>query len=952
MNPMKNFKSFTTLLLTALPLHAEITPDASLGTQVIKIGQESFIRIGTQNGPNLFHSFSNFDINTGEIATFVGPTIIENIINRVTGGTTSNINGLIRSSIPGANLYLLNPAGVLFGPNAALDISGSFHVSSADYINLGNNGRFDASQPINTVLSVAPPSAFGFLGNSPAAIQFSGSDLRTPVGETFSVVAGDITLADASLYASGGQVNVISTASAGEIDVNSDAATRTDNIATLGTLQISDSRHFLDRPKDAQTNFFIGNIDSSGDSAGKIFIRAGEFIADNGAVFSNNTNNTGSGGLVDVNIRNDIILTNESRLHAENNGLGNSPGVVTIKANKLVVESGSEISVRTFRTGAGGEITIDASETISLSGRSPVETRLFGNSRSGIFADTSGTGKAGSISIQSTDLNLDKEAVISSTTFNEGGGGAITLDIDNIRILGGSTIDADSQGIGNGGVITINATDTIEVTGFVPGDTLSNSRINSNAFSNGNGGTVTILAPTVLLTDRGVIQALLESRPFGSQPQPDNQTKGGLITLQAEELIIDSGGQIATSNNTSGMGGDIQIDATNRIHLSGISSDGIDPSLISSAATDFGGGGKITVQTNLLRIEDGALLIASTGNEGNAGDIQISSSSIYLESGGRISTSTEGTGNGSLMNIKAVRIQASGSDTTGIASGLYSDVQVSPGGDPAIVTGTGGDIHLTTTTLNLSDQATLSAKSAGAGNAGNITVLAGEQIHLVNNALITTEASVAGGGKIEVNVQERLILENSGITSSVADGSGNGGDIMIDPVFVVLLDSDIIARADAGNGGNIDIVTDFLIASPGSQIDASSNIGIDGEVGIDATDSEISNSLQALPVAYLDVGALLRNRCATRASASASSFVVASQAGMLPSPEGLVTASYFSSAFFSRLKPLLQQQQQQQQQQVNDNPVGAASAAINPPGQAIALPATYQNQPALLLGCL
>ena len=140
MNPMKNFKSFTTLLLTALPLHAEITPDASLGTQVIKIGQESFIRIGTQNGPNLFHSFSNFDINTGEIATFVGPTIIENIINRVTGGTTSNIDGLIRSSIPGANLYLLNPAGVLFGPNAALDISGSFHVSSADYINLGNNG--------------------------------------------------------------------------------------------------------------------------------------------------------------------------------------------------------------------------------------------------------------------------------------------------------------------------------------------------------------------------------------------------------------------------------------------------------------------------------------------------------------------------------------------------------------------------------------------------------------------------------------------------------------------------------------------------------------------------------------------------------------------------------------------------------------------------------------------
>ena len=947
MNPMKNFKSFTTLLLTALPLHAEITPDASLGTQVIKIGQESFIRIGTQNGPNLFHSFSSFDINTSEIATFVGPTIIENIINRVTGGTTSNIDGLIRSSIPGANLYLLNPAGVLFGPNAALDISGSFHVSSADYINLGNNGRFDASQPVNTVLSVAPPSAFGFLGNSPAAIQFSGSDLRTPVGETFSVVAGDITLADASLYASGGQVNVISTASAGEINVNASAATSTDNIATLGTLQITDSRFFLQRPKDNQTGFFIGNIDSSGDSAGKIIIRAGEIIADNGAVFSN-THKTGAGGLVDTAIRNDAMLTNESRIQAEKNGASSNPGSIVIKANKLTAESGSEISVRTFTTGIGGSITIEASEAVLLSGRSPVEPRLIGNQRSGVFADTSGTGAAGSISVQTPDLNLEKEAVIRTLTFAEGDAGTISLDIDNLQIMGGSNINVDTQGAGKGGRITINAADTIEVSGFVPGDTLSNSRINSNAFSAGAGGSVSITASNVLLTDRGVIQALLESDPFGSQPQPDDQTKGGLINIQTDELIIDRGGQIATSNVTSGMGGDIQIDASKLVHISDTTSGNMNQSLITSGTSSSGSGGNITVQTGLLRIENSSAVIASTQNEGKAGDIQITADQIQLVDGGRVTTNTEGIGNGGQLNINADQIHAKGTDVNGFSSGFYSAVEVSPGLDPATVTGTGGDIHLTTTTLNLSDQATLSAKSAGAGNAGNITVIAGEQIYLANNASITTEATAAGGGKIEVNVQERLILENSGITSSVADGSGNGGDIMIDPVFVVLLDSDIIARADAGNGGNIDIVTDFLIASPGSQIDASSNIGIDGEVGIDTTDSEISNSLQALPVAYLDVGALLRNRCATRASASASSFVVASQAGMLPSPEGLVTASYFSSALLSRLKPLLQQQQQQ----VKDNTVGAASAAINPPGQAIALPATYQNQPALLLGCL
>jgi filamentous hemagglutinin family protein len=110
-----------------------ITPDGTLGTAVIQNGHVYDITGGTRpsGGPNLFHSFDQFSVGTTDTARFSGPPGIENILGRVTGGQQSLIDGLLQSTIPGANLYLLNPSGVLFGPNARLDVGGSFHVSTA-----------------------------------------------------------------------------------------------------------------------------------------------------------------------------------------------------------------------------------------------------------------------------------------------------------------------------------------------------------------------------------------------------------------------------------------------------------------------------------------------------------------------------------------------------------------------------------------------------------------------------------------------------------------------------------------------------------------------------------------------------------------------------------------------------------------------------------------------------
>ena len=148
----------------AVPVQAQIVTDSSVGPKVslqggeIKIGAD----LGTRRGDNLFHSFEKFGIATGQTATFTGPGTIRNVISRVTGGEISNIDGTLRSTVGQADLYFLNPAGVMFGPNAKLDVPGSFHVSTAHELRFANGTRFSALDKTGSSLTVAPPEAFGF----------------------------------------------------------------------------------------------------------------------------------------------------------------------------------------------------------------------------------------------------------------------------------------------------------------------------------------------------------------------------------------------------------------------------------------------------------------------------------------------------------------------------------------------------------------------------------------------------------------------------------------------------------------------------------------------------------------------------------------------------------------------------------------------------------------------
>ncbi|MCP4111120.1 MAG: filamentous hemagglutinin N-terminal domain-containing protein [Desulfobacteraceae bacterium] len=267
--------------------YAQVVLDGSMGTDAKLHGPDYDIKAGYgyQAGTNLFHSFHTFNINTNESATFSGPATVQNIISRVTGGTGSWIDGNLSSSIAGADLYLLNPAGVMFGANATLDISGSFHVSTADYLRLGGSERFFSVPTEGEVLSTASPAAFGFLDNDVASISFEGSLIQkedwdgTPTGlsvsegKTISVIGGDIEMSGSyyqeltgtsngvlediqtgSLYAPEGRINIASVASKGEV------------VPTESGLDISS-----DNPGNIYADHAL--ISVSGQGSGNIFAR-------------------------------------------------------------------------------------------------------------------------------------------------------------------------------------------------------------------------------------------------------------------------------------------------------------------------------------------------------------------------------------------------------------------------------------------------------------------------------------------------------------------------------------------------------------------------------------------------------------------------------------------------------------------------------------------------------
>jgi filamentous hemagglutinin family protein len=354
------------MLLWCSHVYAEITTDGTTGAALNLPGPDFQIGadLGKQQGGNLFHSFQDFNVYKGESATFSGPDSVNNVISRVTGGETSIINGILRSTMPNADMYFINPAGMMFGSNASLDVPGGFYASTADTLKFADGAEFSASNPAQGSLTVANPVAFGFLDSAPAWLLVRGSELQIQANQELSLSGGGVTIEQAQIHAPGGELFI---ASVGDSGLN-------------GKVSVRDS-----------------TLSTSGEGGGKIVIRGGQFVLDESLVHSDTLGAVDGQG-IDVRVDN-LEATGGSRLTSSTVGSGKG-GDINFHAKGKVEFSGNKISdYGGILSHSGKSIHPDAGDGGGIYFESNNLTLLDG---AGLESVTYGNGKGGDITAKVT----------------------------------------------------------------------------------------------------------------------------------------------------------------------------------------------------------------------------------------------------------------------------------------------------------------------------------------------------------------------------------------------------------------------------------------------------------------------------------------------------------------------------------------------------------------------
>ena len=434
-------------------------------------------------GNNLFHSFSEFNVNTGQTATFTGPNSIGNIINRVTGQNLSNLDGAInsRAAMPNANLFLMNPNGLVVGPNASFNVGGSIHLSTADYVRMGDGAQFFANLAKQSTLSSAPVTAFGFLGEhstGPITVQ-AGSPIAAGEGKSVSLVGGDISISGRTITAPGGQINVASITGVGEQSLTGEAA----NIASQGTIHL--------------TSGTMLQTTSSTGPAGPIFIKGGKLIMERAALESNTA----------ANAPNSTASSSAGR------------GNVFIQAEHADLSDGTTITASTTGGEKAGDITFEVgslrsnvgADGIPLSGAAPVTIASSSTGQGGagtISIGGPGGGPADLIALSNTDIVASVTAATVPTIapaligehvetawpkyFRTRPPATIKMTAEHVTLANGTTIRADTTGGADAGAITLSA-DTLKTTAGPDGRVLISSTSNCGAGClGGQAGDITI----------------------------------------------------------------------------------------------------------------------------------------------------------------------------------------------------------------------------------------------------------------------------------------------------------------------------------------------------------------------------------------------------------------------------------------------------------------------------
>ncbi|MCP2728081.1 two-partner secretion domain-containing protein [Limnofasciculus baicalensis] len=835
------------IALTVNPVFAQITPDGTLGTEGSIVTPNTQIRGfpadliegGAFRGSALFHSFAEFNVNNGQRIYFANPTGIENIFSRVTGNNPSDILGTLGVN-GAANLYLLNPNGIIFGNNAQLDVAGSFVATTANRLVFNNGCEFSATNPQAPPLlaiNVTPGLQYGSV-TSGVTIANSGN---LTAGKDLTLLADNLNL-QGELNA-GGNLNL----QGATVQIR-DSAVKPFIAAASGNLLIEGTRNIdifaLNHPNSGL--FSNGNlILRSGNTVGgdAHFTAGGSFIIEQ---LDGNLGNLFSPNDPVIRATGDVVFGGYqgASLHIFAGGSVTIPGGVFIGAGDPFFRIVENVTLSD-----GTQIAINGKTTPTLDIRAG--TNAVGNP--GIIGIPP-LGKIDSLPPIPTPIPTSANITIGNI-INQGGMVFLTNQYNPNLSLPGGGINVTGSIItgnpsGNGGSVTIDSRNNIALNDLVntsSGNLLQGKGGDIALISNSDITTSEILSlgglgGNINLTSQGKIS--VNDRLISSiSLTPIIGTRGGDINIKARSLLLTDGGRIVNSTITAANGGDFNVNTSESIEATGETS-GLNNSAL---LTTF------PLATNLLTNNPGSGLYAITGGTGNSGNITIETGRLIARNGGEITTFTFGSGSGGNLQINAkesVELIDTGVKNIG---GLFTESRG---------LGNAGNIKIDTGRLIIQGGQNISTTTFVGGRGGDLTVNASESVEAIGvspngqSASFLAAATLGSGkaGDLVVNTR-RLSLRDGGFLAAVTLGKGDGGNLTVnasESVEVIgkspinLIPSGIAIDTfntlnnptGSGNAGNLRINTRRLLVRDGALISASTfSDGKGGNLFVNASES-------------------------------------------------------------------------------------------------------------------
>jgi filamentous hemagglutinin family protein len=858
------------LVLSSSALAEGIATDGTMGAAQILSGSSITIpqTLGSTVGNNLFHSFSDFNINTGQTVTFTGADNLQNVISRVTGNNKSVIDGTLKSEIKNADFYFINPNGITFNANASVDVPAAFHVTTADKMDFGKNGGvFYADKSKNSSLSSDSPMALGFLGTSKVnngLIDFNGSQVTLNKTQTMDVVAGNITVENSTVINSeAGEVRFV--VAQGE---NSVSLTRNND----DVLSLPETRPSVINYGGIKIDNAV--VDTSGIGGGLISFFGGNDLIKNSKISSDNTGNINAIFGRGFYIKSNNLLMNNSSITFDVHEKGSNSLVTSYLdvVESFNINHGAIISSSSDDSGDSGNINI-------ISGNFTIDG--VGEKTTGVFSSANNkntSAKAGKIEITSRDyINIYEFGQISSATNGQGNAGNILIKAKDIDINGrgnkviallpfviGTVVNSSTTGIGNGGEINLIAENSFNLMNgagimndvygsyeskggltYIKANTINIdgkgwavplygwnvlTGINSNSLlGDGLSGGISIITNNLSVTNSAVISS---SSLFSSG-------KAGGVKVNSDNIKIDTQyndytGIFASTMNSSGNGGDLNISSKN-IQIS--NGGNITTSTTSNSSGDAG---TVSIKSESILINNWRGVTSQTtsissysdmSSSGNAGLVGLTTNILTVLNGGIVSSNSQ-NGNGGRVVVDANQISLDGSEISAAvgehSKGQVGDIKINVSDKLSLLNNAKisvenksvteqtspiitGDIHIFASDVFM-DNSEITSSSIKSLDAGNINVNFSNRLNM-ENSFINTTANTGDGGAINVNGGDLIYLKDSGFKTTVSGEDSNGGDISVKAPILVMDTGLIQANAVSGNGGNINLALQALIPS-------------------------------------------------------------------------------------------------------------------------------------------